>query len=160
MVEGITPSFFLNMLKFLEGIIPYFFPPQIEVVKPGSYFGRLNSENGPFALFLKLRLRNESERATLIRSIHVQHAGKCSEPIQGHPDRLFTEHGWVVDFPRREENILITPRITPMDVVERFALFVLTEPAETWPKILEFTVKVKFVRRRIRKIPFTFTDRG
>ena len=160
MIEGITQSFILNILKFLKGIIPYFFPPQIEVVKPGSYFGRLNSENGPFALFLKLRLRNESERATLIRSIRVQHAGKCSEPIQGHPARLFTEHGWVVDFPRRGENIFVTPHIPSMDVVERFAVFILPEPIETWPKRLEFTAKAKFVRRRTREISFTLTDRG
>lgn len=152
-----TPSFMLNILRLLEGIIPYFYPPQIEVVKPGSYFGRLNTENGPFALFLKLRFRNEIERATLIRSIHIQHAGKCSEPIQGRPHRLFTERGWLVDFPRQEENILVTPRIPLMDVVERFALFVLPELLETWPKMLEFTAKAKFVRRRSRKISFTIS---
>ncbi len=160
MVEIISTSFILNMLKFLEGIIPYFYAPQIEVVKPGSYFGRLNSENGPFALFLKLRFRNETERAALIRSIHIEHAGKCSEPIQGRPQRLFTESGWLVDFPRQEENILVTPRIPPMDLVERFALFVLPEPAETWPKMLEFIAKAKFVRRRAREISFTLTHRG
>lgn len=136
MVEGITPSFILNMLKFLEGIIPYFFPPQIEIVTPGSYYGRLNSEDGPFALFLKLRLRNESEQTALLRSIHVQYAGKCSEPIQGRPDRLFTEHGWIVDFPSPQENILTAPQIKPMDVVERFALFLLPEPVEVRSKML------------------------
>lgn len=160
MVEGITPSFMLNMLKILGGIIPYFFPPQIEAGKPGSYFGRLNTKNGPFALFLKLRIRNESERAVLIRSMHVQHAGKVSEPIQERPNRLFTEHGRIVDFPRPEENILLTPHIPSMDVVERFALFILPEPLEAWPKRLEFTAKAKFVRRRTREISFTLTDRG
>ena len=158
MVEGITPSFMLSTLKFLGGIIPYFFPPQIEVVKSGSYFGRLSTENGPFALFLKLRIRNESERAALIRSIRVQHAGKCFEPTQERPGRLLTEHGWVVDFPRREENILVTPRIPSMDVVERFALFVLPEPLETWSKRLELTAKANFVRRRSRKISFTLGE--
>ena len=158
MVESISTSFILNMVKFLEGIIPYFYPPHTEVVKSGSYFGRLNSENGPFALFLKLRFRNEIERAALIRSIHIQHAGKCSEPIQGRPHRLFTESGWLVDFPRQEENILVTPRIPPMDVVERFALFVLPEFLETWPKMLKFTAKAKFVRRRSRKISFTISE--
>lgn len=154
MVEGITSSFILNMLKILGGIIPYFFPPQIEAVRPGSYFGRLNKENGPFALFLKLRIRNESERAVLIRSMHVQYAGKVSQPIKERPNRLFTEHGWVVDFPRPEENILQKPHIPSMDVVERFALFILPEPIEAWPKRLEFTAKAEFVRRRSRKISF------
>ena len=158
MVEGITSSFMLNILKFLVGIIPYFFPPQIEVVKLGSHFVRLNSQNGPFALFLKLRLRNETERAALIRSIHVEYAGDYYHPIRGRPDRLLTEHGWVVDFPRQEENILVTPRIPPMDVGERFALFVLPQPLDVWPKRLEFTTKAKFVRQKSREITFMIPD--
>lgn len=160
MIESISPSFIGNMLKFLAGIVPYFYPPQIEIVKPGSYFGRLNSENGPFALFLKLRFRNEIERAALIRSIHIQHAGKCSEAKRECPRRLLTKDGWVVDFPHQKENILVTPRIPPMDLVERFALFVLPEPVETRPKMLEFIAKAKFVRRRTREISFTLSDRG
>jgi hypothetical protein len=143
------------MLKILGGIIPYFFPPQIEVVKPGSHSGRLNTENGPFALFLKLRIRNESEGAVLIRSMHVQYAGKVSEPIKECPNRLFTEHGWVVDFPRPGENILLTPHIPSLDVVERFAFFIVPEHPEAWPKRLEFIAKAEFVRRRSRNISFT-----
>jgi len=158
MVEGITPSFTLNMLKILGGIVHYFFPPQIEVIKPGSYFGRLNTENGPFALFLKLRIRNESEGAVLIRSMHVQYAGKVYEPINECANRLFTENGWVVDFPRPRENILLTPHILSMDVVERFALFIVPEHLETWPKRLEFTAKAEFVRRRSKKISFTVSE--
>jgi hypothetical protein len=160
MAEGITPSFVLNVLRVLAGIAPYFLPPQIEVVRPGSYFGRLNSENGAFALLLKVRFRNESERVALIQSIRLRYAGACYEAIPSRPDRLFTLHGWVVDFPRREDNIFVAPRIPPMDVVERFALFTLPEPPERWPKNLEFTVKAKFIRRRVRKVAFMLIDRG
>lgn len=94
----------------------------------------------------------------MIRSIHVEYAGKYSEPIRGRPTRLFTEHGWLVDFPRLEENIIVTPHIPSMAVVERFALFILPEPTETWSKRLELTAKAEFVRRRSRKISFTLGE--
>jgi hypothetical protein len=132
-------------------------PPQLQIVPSRTFLGRHETQDGPFALLLQMRLYNKSSQATSVQAVELAYDDTVGEPQRMRPRRLFTEQGWVVDFPRREENILVDRHIPPMNEVERFAYFFLLRPVE--PSHL-FTVKVTFVTRRSRKVTFRLTDRG
>ena len=126
-------------------------PPQIHIVTSRTYFGQHETQTGSFALFVQMRLYNKSNRANSVQCLELHYDNTLGEPQLGCPNSLFTEQGWLVDFPRREENILADRHIPPMKEIERFAYFLLPQPAETGHP---FTIKVTFVPRRSRKATF------
>lgn len=106
---------------------------------------------------MRLTLRNESERPTLIRSMRVKFGGSWHEPEPHFPNplSLAKEHGSYAFGLIRDESVTESPHVPPVDVVKRFGFFLLPEPAERWPKEIVFTAEIAFTRRKTRKFHFT-----
>jgi hypothetical protein len=126
--------------------------PELELVRGDSGFGYLS--NGEFAVLLRFRFRNTSEKPVLLNSLQLRYAGTWHAPST-HPPLtvgLQREHGLLALGVPRELSVTESPRIPPLDVVQRFAFYRLPAPAEPWPKALEVTAKAVFARHKDQKI--------
>jgi hypothetical protein len=138
-------------------------PPQMEIVSPGSYFGRLNSQDGQFAVLLKVRFRNESEQPVLIQELRIQYAGHWQTPtVHTGLLGLHISSGTLAAILRLDDNITKSPHIPAMDVIERSAYFLLPNPPVPFPgpEELQLTAEATFANRSPRQIAFTLTEQG
>jgi Domain of unknown function (DUF4062) len=55
-------------------------PPQMQIVSPGSYFGRFDSEGGRFAPLLKVKFRNKSAQPVLLQRFRIQYTDRWYPP--------------------------------------------------------------------------------
>jgi hypothetical protein len=55
--------------------LPSHLSPDMEIITPGRYFGRLKSQNGRLARLLKVKCRNASEQPALIDCFKIQYMG-------------------------------------------------------------------------------------
>ena len=137
-----------KILGFLWRILSktgsFFSSPKIEIPTQKVAYGR--THNKQFALFVRVRFRNESERDFLVRSLQAEYHGVWHDPLENLPSgvSLLGKDGWQVPSFSGEETIMKAPQIPRMNVVERVALFYLPDPGKELPETLEFTVKVTF----------------
>ncbi len=137
----------------MTAVRAFFASPQVEIIPSESVLGRLDNEQ--LALLLKVRVRNESERPVLIRSLRVQYRGVWTDFEPETPTRwhLLLTHGWPLLNPYGPaENIERALRIPPVEVVERFAFFHLTDPGDVQLEHLEVTVEARFSRGKRRRV--------
>ena len=101
----------------VTAVCAFFSSPQMEIVPTESFFGRL--QGGQFALLLKVRFRNESERPVLVRSLRVEHAGTWHGPENSAPTHLALHfsHGQHAIGTRPEEFITKARRIPAVEEV-------------------------------------------
>jgi hypothetical protein len=121
----------------------------------------LDSKDGPFALLLKVRFWNESEQPVLIQRFQILYAGRWYAP-QPHTGTVYL-HVTIMQFGsllRPEDDITVSRRIQSMDVIERFAFFVLPNPQVPFPgpEALHLTAEVTFAYRSPRQITLTLTN--
>ena len=138
-------------------------PPSMEVVTPGSCFGRMDSPAGRVALLLKVKFRNTSEQPTLINSFRIQYMGDWHAPmVYMGTVGLYVASGILAAGMHLEENIDKSPSIPAMDIIERAAFFLLPDPPEPFPgpNKLHLTAEASFISRSPRRITFTLTDQG
>ena len=55
-------------------------PPEMQIVSPGSCFGRLDSKDGCFALLLKMKFYNKSTQPVLLQRFRIQYTDSWYEP--------------------------------------------------------------------------------
>lgn len=139
----------------ITAVRAFFTSPQVEIVPSESFFGRLHG--GQFALLLKVRFRNESERPVLVRSLRVEYAGAWHEPENRAPAHLALHfaHGQYAIGTHPEEFIIKARRIPAVEEVERRALYLLSQSEENIPRDLPITVEAVFSRGKTRRVPVT-----
>jgi Domain of unknown function (DUF4062) len=143
-------------------------PPKMQIVGPGSYFGRFDSfgrdpKDGRFALLLKVRFRNESEQPVLIDHFRVHYLGDWHAPmICSGNFGLRVAEGVLAAGVCLQDNIEKSPSVPAMDVIDRSAFFLLPDPPEPFPgpNELQLTAEAAFTGRSPRQIAFTLTDQG
>jgi hypothetical protein len=138
-------------------------PPQMQIVGPGSYFGRLDSKGGRFALLLKVKFRNESEQPVLLQHFRIEYADSWYAPqLQTGNVSLYVSTKIFAETLRKEDNITESLRIPEMAEIKRHAFFILPDPPDPFPgpEKLHLTAEAMFVQRSPRQITFTLTDRG
>ncbi len=138
-------------------------PPQMQIVSPGSYFGRFDSKSGRFALLLKVKFRNESAQPVLLQHFRIQYADCWHTPRRQTGNvTLHTASQSFVKGLRSEDNVTESLRIPEMCEIKRYAFFLLPDPQEPFlsPEKLHLTAEATFVQRSPRQITFTLTDRG
>ena len=138
-------------------------PPQMEIVSPGSYFGRFDSKDGRFALLLKVKFHNESDQPVLMQYFRIQYMGNWQAPqLQTGNITLYASSQRFVNLLRSEDNVTVSLRIPAMQVVERYAFFLLPDLQEPFPGpgALHVTAEATFVHRDPRQLTFTLTSRG
>ena len=152
-IASLATGVLKGLWKAVEAVWAFFSSPMVEVLQPGTVFGRFGRDQ--FALLLKLKFRNESERPTLVRLVRVLWRDQWYDPQPRLPSRvgLDTAHGSHGQRFEAQESLMETPRIPPVEQVERYALFLLPEPGEPFPTTMEFTVEVVFSRGKSRKLP-------
>jgi hypothetical protein len=148
-----------KVLSFISPIAPCFFPPEMEIIGQQTKFGRLAGKE--FALLLWVKFRNKSDKAVLIKSFEVKHAGAWYKPSE-HPPRDVTlqnsEHIQARARLQSNESVTNSPRIPPSDIINRFGFFILPEPIEQWPMSIEITVRSKFAGRIRRSVTRTLSN--
>lgn len=138
-------------------------PPQMEIVSPGSHFGRLDSKGGQFALLLKVRFRNESTQPTLIQHFRIQYAGKWYPPtVHAGSISLHVLNRSFGGLLRLEDSVTKSPHIPAMDEIERSAFFLLPDPQEPFPGPgeLHLIAEATFAHRNPQQLTFMLTDQG
>src|SRR5262249_52505036 len=116
-------------------------------------FGRLVGKE--FALLLWVKFRSKSDKAVLVKSFEVKHAGVWYKPNEHPPERVALQNNEHVQSHaglQRNESVTNSPRIPSSDVINRFGFFILPEPSEQWPMTLEITVRSVFYGRRSRSV--------
>lgn len=154
MAAGVTKV--LSVLwEGVAAVHTFFSSPQVEIIPSGSFFGRL--EGGQLALLLKVKFRNENERAVLVRKLRVQFGDAWHDSQASAPSHLalHISHGVQAIGTRPGDFITMTPRIPGVDVVDRFAFYCLNEPGEKFPKTLPITVEAVFSRGKTRRVAIT-----
>ena len=76
-----------RVFSFINPIVPYFFPPEMEIIEQQTKFGRLAGNE--FALLLWVKFRNKSDKAVLVKSFEVKHVGTWYKPSE-HPPEYVT----------------------------------------------------------------------
>jgi hypothetical protein len=138
-------------------------PPGMQIVSPGSHFGRLDSKNGRFALLLKMKFCNKSTQPILLQRFRIQYMGNWYEPLLRTGNiYLHVSTKIFAEALRREDDINESRRIPEMDERKRHAFFILPDPPDPLPgpERLHLTAEAKFVQRSPQQIIFTLTDRG
>ena len=74
--------FVSKVFSLISSIVPYFVPPEMEVIGQQTKFGRLKG-NG-FALLLWVKFRNKSDKAVLVKSFEIKYGGTWYKPSE-HP---------------------------------------------------------------------------
>jgi hypothetical protein len=138
-------------------------PPQMQIVSPGSYFGRFDSKGGRFVLLLKVKFRNESAQPVLLQRFRIQYADRWYPPqLQTGNAYLYVSTNIFTETLHVEDNITESLRIPEMAEKKRRAFFILPNPPDPFPgpEKLHLTAEATFVQRSPRQITFTLTDRG
>jgi hypothetical protein len=139
-------------------------PPQMRIVgHPWSFFGRLDSSSGQFALLLQVKFRNESMQPALLEAfrIHYENSWHVPHPRMGNVSLHVSTHASA----RRlsmEDDITEALRIPEMDERQRHAFFILPNPSEPFPgpEKLHLIAEATFVQRSPQQVTFTLTHRG
>jgi hypothetical protein len=159
MVTSTYISVASKAFSFLSPIVPYFFPPEMEINEQQTKFGRLEGKG--FALLLWVKFRNKSDKAVLVKSFEVKHAGMWYKPSEHPPERVTLQNNEHVQSHaglQSNESVTNSPRIPPSDVISRFGFFILPEPVEQWPMNIEITVRSVFAGRRRRSVTRTLSN--
>ena len=140
-------------LSFINPILPYFFPPEMEIIRQQTKFGRLAGKG--FVLLLWVKFRNKSDKAVLVKSFEIKYAGTWYKPSEHPPEHVTLQNNEHVQSRARlqsNESITNSPRMPSSDIINRFGFFILPKPVEQWPMSIEVTVRSKFSRRRSRRV--------
>jgi hypothetical protein len=154
-----APKFLGFLIKPIVSLVSYFSPPEMEVIEQPTKFGRLAGKE--FALLLWVKFRNKSDKAVLVTSFEVKHAGAWYKPSEHPPEHVTLQNSeYVQSHAELQSNECITnsPRIPPADVINRFGFFILPESIEQWPMSIEVTVRSKFARRSSRSVTRTLSN--
>jgi hypothetical protein len=138
-------------------------PPKMQIVSPGSYFGRLDSKDGCFALLLKMKFCNKSTQPVLLQRFRIQYTESWYEPqLRTGNVYLHVSTKIFAEALRREDDITESHRIPEMDERKHHAFFILPDPPKPFPgpERLHLTAEATFVQRSPQQITFTLTDRG
>lgn len=135
---------------------------QMQIISP-SYFGRLDSERGPFALLLQVKFRNESTQPVLLISFQIQYAGNwyTPQPRIGNVSLSVSKSIYTAAL-RKGDTVTESLRIPEMDEIKRHAFFIVSDPSEPFPgpERLHIIAEGTFVHQSPQRIEFTLTDRG
>lgn len=137
-----------------------FAAPEVDVLPARTKFGWAGSGA---MLVLTVRVRNQSAYPVFLKSLRIKHSGTWHSPSDFHFDRIrldFQEGSHVIDGLVSEISAIDSPRIPPMEVVERFGVFRLPSLSERWPRQLSILWEVAFSRRRNRRGNYVVTERG
>jgi hypothetical protein len=138
-------------------------PPQMQIVSPGSCFGRFDSKGGRFALLLKAKFLNESAQPILLQHFRIQYADSWYAPqLQTGNVYLYVSTNIFTAALHNEDDITESLRIPEMAEIKRHAFFILPDPPEPFPgpERLHLTAEATFVQRSPQQMAFTLTDGG
>ena len=102
-------------------------PPQMQIVSPGSYFGRLDSKGGRFALLLKVKFRNESAQPVLLQHFRIRSADSwsASPSFRLAMSTYTSQPRYLQQHSVQEDDITESLRISEMAEIKRHAFFIL-----------------------------------
>lgn len=161
--ENLALKISTSVSRYLTRESSLLYPPtRMQIISP-SYFGRLDSKTGPFALLLQLKFQNESMKPALLKRFRIQYAGKWyeSQPRTGNVSLYVSTTIFAAAF-RNGDTITESLRIPEMDEIKRHAFFIVPDPPDPFPgpERLHIITEGTFVGQSPQRIAFTLTDRG
>ncbi|MEO8327391.1 MAG: DUF4062 domain-containing protein, partial [Nitrospirota bacterium] len=136
---------------------------QMQIISP-SHFGRLDSNRGPFALLLQVKLRNESAHPVLLKRFRIQYAGNWYDrpQLRGNVLLYVSPTKQFAATLHNGKAINESLRIPEMGEIEGHAFFILANPPEAipGPERLHIIAEATFVQKSPQRIAFTLTNRG
>jgi hypothetical protein len=148
-----------GLVSSVAGVVRFFAAPQLEIV-PNETAGGNFAAAGEWAILVTVRIRNESERPAMLRTLELRYFDQWYPPTPQHPVdfSVQTAHGHIVIGLRRQDSVIESPQLPPMDVVKRYGVYRLAPPAGA--DDISITVRAVFVRRKSRTVRFRLRASG